>query len=88
MDERPATLTPTEQRMFDLLAKGEPVRRDQLKMLTNEGDYCTDVNLRVHISNLRRKIADPAITIMAVCDPDGWTYRIVRRLSSPYDGVK
>ena len=87
MDERP-TLTPTERRMFDLLAEGEPVSRDALKELTNEGEYCTNANLRMHVSNVRRKMQDPAVLIMAVCTNKGWTYRMVRRLSSPYDGIK
>lgn len=94
MSERDTKLTQTEERMYALLATGKPVRRDELKLLTNDGELCSDANVRCHISSIRRKIevTDPSIAIMAVCNgagPNkGWTYHLVRRMSNPYDGVK
>lgn len=90
MAEGTVKLTPTEERMLALLAKGRPVRRDELKAVTDDGDLCSNQNVTCHVSNLRRKISqqDGSVSIMAVCESTGWTYRMVRLMSSPYDGVK
>lgn len=84
------TLTETEQKMFDALCSGKPVKKEILKSLTPEGkEYCSDVNLQNHITRLRKKleVIDSSLDIMAVRTfKSSSSYRLVRKLNNPYSG--
>lgn len=89
---QPKTLTETEQKIFDALRSGETVKKETLKSLTREGvEYCSDVNLQMHVANLRKKLEtiDSSLAIMSVRIMKSTTgYRLMRKLNNPYNGRK
>lgn len=72
-------LTPTEQRLYDILSDG--LAHPSAQLHATLGDDMTDmVTLRMHISNLRRKLQHHGRDIAA--RQNGHTsYRLVRYLT-------
>lgn len=78
-------LTPTENRIVDMLSDGLPHSRDQL-MTCLYDDMGSYPNLNQHLFHLRRKIAPTGIGIVCELVRRGIHYRMVRFLASACDG--
>jgi DNA-binding response OmpR family regulator len=70
--------TPTEQRVLAVLADGEPHDKRQLMAAIDE--LAEIATLRMHISNLRKKLRQRNETIHCVYRDRRYTYVHVRRL--------
>lgn len=81
-------LTPTQQRIYDILQDGgEHTSAELVKCLDDE--YTQASMVVNHVSALRRNLARYGLTIASVQIPGHPpSYKIVRRLPSAYDGRK
>lgn len=83
MSDRLTTLTPTEQILYDLLAKGERVHKmDMCKALDMEGDEHDVKCLYLHIFNLKNKVRNLGLNILVECWQRRQYYRMVRNIHS------
>lgn len=83
------TLTPTEQRIINLLSDGYPHHRLDLMALLND-DMTSFKTLAVHIFNLRKKLRPTGEDIITeVVNPRTHVhFRLVRLLGSAYNGYR
>lgn len=81
-------LTPTQQRMYDVLQDGgEHGAAELVKCLDDE--YAASSTISIHIAALRRHLGQHGLSIACIQIPGHEaSYRIQRRLPSPYDGRK
>jgi hypothetical protein len=70
-----AKLTPTEDRILALLSDGAIHSLEELWGLLAAGDMAEKVSVQMHLSNLRKKIADQGLGVMACV---GSCYRLVQ----------
>lgn len=84
--------TPTQQKIIDLLADGRPHTKEEIYAAIGYDDLCLEddpvkaINLRNHVSKLR-KILEP-VGQDVVCISTGWScrYQQVRTLHQCGDG--
>lgn len=57
-------LTPTEQRILDLLADAQSHTYDEILHLLDDGEYNGRTSVKTHISTLRSKIVGNALTVV------------------------
>ena len=76
-------LTPTQQRLMDVLQDGKPHTKEEL--LAVMIDPLTDVRvMQIHLSNLRKRLRPNGLDVFSV-STKGWEhrYRLVRLVGSP-----
>ena len=75
--------TPTERRIFQLLADGKPHTYAEIKGVL--GDlFMENGAIRAHIKNMRRKLMDEGQGILFESWEKTSSYRLVRRIASSY----
>jgi DNA-binding response OmpR family regulator len=81
-------LTPTQQRIWDILKDGEPHSRMELKRAIDpyNPELCSKGNLDVHLTMLRKKIPDGFVIIARMLRPQCSKIQMFRRIPSPYNG--
>lgn len=71
-------LTPTEQRLFDLLSDGGPHTKDQLVKVVDADGLVEWGSVKVHISNIRVKIRAGGLEIVSRGGGPAVTYQLYR----------
>lgn len=80
-----AKLTPTQQRIWDVLKDGQPHTKDELVACIND-ELSPRNTIHVHLTYLRRKLP-PGMLLVAITRGTGKTaYRLMREICSPSDG--
>lgn len=80
-------MTPTEQRMWDLLADDLPHGLEELYALLDD-DLASLSAIQWHVSNLRAKVRPQGFDIVCTLSDANSkvAYHCVRLMASPYDG--
>lgn len=74
-------LTETEQKIYDLLSDGRDHNRYDVKDSFGD-EFTTQKCLRVHLSNMRKKLNPAGIDIVCSWNGRAISYRMVRMLKS------
>lgn len=73
-------LTPTQSRLYAILQDGRPHTVAELRAAIDD-ELSDPTNLRVHLFNLKRKLAAQGLSIAGKKDPRATVYCIVRDTS-------
>lgn len=83
-----AKMTPTQQRLWEILKDGKPHSRLELKKAIDpeNPELCSKGNLDAHLSMLRKKIPEGFVIIARMLKPQCSKIQVFRKIPSPYDG--
>jgi DNA-binding response OmpR family regulator len=73
-------MTPTEERIMEYLKCGEPKSKLDIKENCIEDQMCKIENVKVHISNLKKKLPENVIIVNEIININTVRYRMVRKM--------